>query len=165
MYDIERTIRNMQNDVVKLNTLLHQQRNLETVLEQTNILTENDFIAGLKVWMGLSESVIVCGEVWLSKSETVCGEVDLCDKSPDTSASKPSFRITCLWLVTYTERLCLMPATADWRIKHWGSSDVLLSVETLSIKTIDTVGQQLPCLKYIPLRYIPEVVLLLTVST
>lgn len=63
MYDIERTIRNMQNDVVKLNTLLHQQRNLETVLEQTNILTENDFIAGLKVWMGLSESVIVCGEV------------------------------------------------------------------------------------------------------
>ena len=63
MYDIERTIRNMQNDVVKLNTLLHQQRNLETVLEQTNILTENDFIAGLKVWMGLSESVTVCGEV------------------------------------------------------------------------------------------------------
>ena len=49
MYDIERTIRNMQNDVVKLNTLLHKQRNLETVLEQTNILTENDFIAGLKV--------------------------------------------------------------------------------------------------------------------
>ena len=57
MYDIERTIRNMQNDVVKLNTLLHKQRNLETVLEQTNILTENDFIAGLKVCDCQSQSV------------------------------------------------------------------------------------------------------------
>lgn len=57
MYDIERTIRNMQNDVVKLNTLLHKQRNLETVLEQTNILTENDFIAGLKVCDSEKKSV------------------------------------------------------------------------------------------------------------
>lgn len=48
MYDIERTIRNMQNDVIKLNTLLHQQRHMETSLEQTNILSEFDFISGLK---------------------------------------------------------------------------------------------------------------------
>ena len=50
MYDIERNIRNMQNDVIKLNTLLHDQKNMETSLEANNILTENDFIAGLKVY-------------------------------------------------------------------------------------------------------------------
>lgn len=49
MYDIERIIRNMQNDVLKLNTLLHQQKNMETSLEASNILFENDFIGGLKV--------------------------------------------------------------------------------------------------------------------
>ena len=49
MYDIERVIRNMQNGVIKLNTLLHQQQKTESELDQTNILTENDFIAGLRV--------------------------------------------------------------------------------------------------------------------
>ncbi|XP_076453125.1 coiled-coil domain-containing protein 40-like [Babylonia areolata] len=48
IYDIDREVRNMQNDVIKLNTLLHQQKKKETSLEQNNILTENDFIGGLK---------------------------------------------------------------------------------------------------------------------
>ncbi len=39
----------MQNDMIKLNVLLHKEKGLETNLQQSNILMENDFIGSLKV--------------------------------------------------------------------------------------------------------------------
>ncbi|XP_046567885.1 coiled-coil domain-containing protein 40-like [Haliotis rubra] len=47
-YDIERHITNMQNDMIKLNTLLHREKGHEVQLEQGTTLLENDFIANLK---------------------------------------------------------------------------------------------------------------------
>ncbi|WAQ97414.1 CCD40-like protein [Mya arenaria] len=47
-YDIERSIGNMQNDMVKLNTLLHKEKGSQVMLQQDNILKENDFINSLK---------------------------------------------------------------------------------------------------------------------
>ena len=47
--DIERSIRNMHNDMVKLNQLIHKNRDKQDTLQQDNILMENDFIATLKV--------------------------------------------------------------------------------------------------------------------
>ncbi|XP_046379305.2 coiled-coil domain-containing protein 40-like isoform X2 [Haliotis rufescens] len=47
-YDIDRHIRNMQNDMIKLNTLLHREKGYEVELEQGTSLLENDFIANLK---------------------------------------------------------------------------------------------------------------------
>lgn len=43
-----RSIRNMQNDMLKLNTLLNKERQAENNLEQGNILAENEFIQELK---------------------------------------------------------------------------------------------------------------------
>ena len=48
-YDIERSISNMQNDMIKLNTLLHKEKGTQVMLQQENILKENDFISNLKV--------------------------------------------------------------------------------------------------------------------
>ncbi|XP_069123768.1 coiled-coil domain-containing protein 40-like [Argopecten irradians] len=47
-YDIERNITNMQNDMIKLNQLLHKETNIQTNLQQDNILLEQDFIRALK---------------------------------------------------------------------------------------------------------------------
>ncbi len=47
--DIERNISHMQNDMIKLNVLLHKEKGMETNLQQNNILMENDFIGSLKV--------------------------------------------------------------------------------------------------------------------
>ncbi|XP_060084117.1 coiled-coil domain-containing protein 40-like [Ylistrum balloti] len=47
-YDIERNITNMQNDMLKLNQLLHKETNIQTNLQQDNILLEQDFIRALK---------------------------------------------------------------------------------------------------------------------
>ena len=47
--DIERSIRAMQNDMTKLNLLIHKNRDMQSNLQQDNILLENDFIATLKV--------------------------------------------------------------------------------------------------------------------
>ncbi|KAK3091997.1 hypothetical protein FSP39_024328 [Pinctada imbricata] len=47
-YDIERSIRNMQNDMIKLNTLLNKEKGTHECLHQDNILLENDFIIALK---------------------------------------------------------------------------------------------------------------------
>ena len=47
--EIERSIRNMQNDMLKLNMLLHQEKGMGQDLQQANILKENDFIGSLKV--------------------------------------------------------------------------------------------------------------------
>ncbi|KAK3598746.1 hypothetical protein CHS0354_028798 [Potamilus streckersoni] len=47
-YDIERTIRNMQNDMIKLNTLLYKERGVEVGLQQDTILKENEFVIRLK---------------------------------------------------------------------------------------------------------------------
>lgn len=44
----ERSIKHMQNDMLKLNTLLHRERGTEHTLQQSNILMENDFVGGLK---------------------------------------------------------------------------------------------------------------------
>lgn len=48
-YDIERSISNMQNDMIKLNTLLNKEKGTHDNLHQDNILLENDFIMALKV--------------------------------------------------------------------------------------------------------------------
>lgn len=48
-YEIERSISNMQNDLIKLNKLLHKEKGTQVMLQQENILKENDFITGLKV--------------------------------------------------------------------------------------------------------------------
>ena len=47
--DIERNIRNMHNDMLKLNMLLHKEKGTQHNLQQGNILMENDFIGSLKV--------------------------------------------------------------------------------------------------------------------
>ncbi|XP_021370653.1 coiled-coil domain-containing protein 40-like isoform X2 [Mizuhopecten yessoensis] len=47
-YDIERNITNMQNDMIKLNQLLHKETNIQSNLQQDNILLEQDFIRALK---------------------------------------------------------------------------------------------------------------------
>lgn len=49
VYDIERNVRNMQNDVLKLNTLLHKETGTQNNLQQETILLEGDFVASLKV--------------------------------------------------------------------------------------------------------------------
>ena len=46
---IERSIQHMQNDMIKLNLLLHRERGIEQNLQQSNVLMENDFIGALKV--------------------------------------------------------------------------------------------------------------------
>lgn len=46
--DYERQIRNMQNDMIKLNTLVHREKSLEDRLSADNSLSENDFIVRLK---------------------------------------------------------------------------------------------------------------------
>lgn len=43
-----RSIRNMQNDMLKLNTLLNKERQAENDLKQGNILAENEFVEELK---------------------------------------------------------------------------------------------------------------------
>ena len=48
-YEIERSISNMQNDMIKLNTLLHKEKGTQVMLQQENILKENDFISNLRV--------------------------------------------------------------------------------------------------------------------
>ncbi|XP_071132695.1 coiled-coil domain-containing protein 40-like [Mytilus edulis] len=47
-YDIERGISVMQNDMLKLNQLMHRQSGTHHELKQNNILLENDFIGALK---------------------------------------------------------------------------------------------------------------------
>ena len=47
--DIERNISHMQNDMLKLNTLLHKERGTEHQLQQGTALMENDFIGALRV--------------------------------------------------------------------------------------------------------------------
>ena len=47
--DIERNIRNLQNDMLKLNMLLHKERGTQHELYQSNVLMENDFVGSLKV--------------------------------------------------------------------------------------------------------------------
>lgn len=46
--EIERSIRTMQNDMVKLNMLLHRENGIEQNLQQSNILVENDFTTSLR---------------------------------------------------------------------------------------------------------------------
>uniref|UniRef100_A0A2C9KE01 Coiled-coil domain-containing protein 40 n=1 Tax=Biomphalaria glabrata TaxID=6526 RepID=A0A2C9KE01_BIOGL len=48
MCEIERSVRNMRNDIIKLNDLLHKEKCAGEELEQGNILMENAFIAGLQ---------------------------------------------------------------------------------------------------------------------
>lgn len=48
--DVERNIRNMQNDMLKLNQLLTKEGKLQENLQQDNILIETDFVLSLKVF-------------------------------------------------------------------------------------------------------------------
>ena len=55
--DVERSIKHMQNDMLKLNMLLHKERGMELDLNQGNALLESDFIGSLKVctsYIGIS---------------------------------------------------------------------------------------------------------------
>ena len=45
----ERNIRIVKQDVVRLNLLIHKEKNMETDLESINILTEKEFVRALKV--------------------------------------------------------------------------------------------------------------------
>jgi len=47
--DINRSVRNMRNAMIKLNTLLNREKGVQENLEQGNILTENEFVQELKV--------------------------------------------------------------------------------------------------------------------
>ncbi|KAK6170441.1 hypothetical protein SNE40_018834 [Patella caerulea] len=47
-YDIERNIKLMQNDMLKLNTLLFKQKGAADSIEQTNILQESEFLSKLR---------------------------------------------------------------------------------------------------------------------
>ena len=47
-YDIDRHIHNMQNDMIKLNVLLHREKGYEMNLDQGTSLLETDFINSLK---------------------------------------------------------------------------------------------------------------------
>ena len=49
MKDIERNIRNMQNEMTKFNTLITKEKGIKESLEQANILMEDEFIRTLKV--------------------------------------------------------------------------------------------------------------------
>jgi hypothetical protein len=49
MKDIERNIRNMQNEMTKLNTLITKEKGTKDNMEQSNILMEDEFIRTLKV--------------------------------------------------------------------------------------------------------------------
>ncbi len=49
MADIERSIRHMQNDMIKLNKLIHKEKGIQMDLSQNNVLMENDFVGSLKV--------------------------------------------------------------------------------------------------------------------
>ncbi|CAH1795383.1 unnamed protein product, partial [Owenia fusiformis] len=46
--EIERNVRNMQNDMLKLNQMLHKEKGTKYELQQGNILMENDFINNLR---------------------------------------------------------------------------------------------------------------------
>ena len=49
MTDIERSIRAMQNDMTKLNILIHKNKGKQDSLYQGNMLRENEFMDNLKV--------------------------------------------------------------------------------------------------------------------
>lgn len=46
---IERSIRNMQNEMLKLNMLITKERGMSEDLQQNNVLQENEFMIGLRV--------------------------------------------------------------------------------------------------------------------
>ena len=48
MRTLERNINNIQNAMLKLNTLVYKEKGLEHDLQKGNILKENDFIGGLR---------------------------------------------------------------------------------------------------------------------
>lgn len=47
--DIERHMRNMSNDLIKLNVLINKNNNSFEELQYGNIITENEFVRSLKV--------------------------------------------------------------------------------------------------------------------
>jgi len=47
--DIERHMRNMSNDLIKLNVLINKNNNSFKELQDGNIITENEFVRSLKV--------------------------------------------------------------------------------------------------------------------
>ena len=46
---IERSINNMQNEMLKLNMLITREKGVSEELQQANILQESDFMGGLRV--------------------------------------------------------------------------------------------------------------------
>lgn len=55
--DLERNMKTLRRDLLKLNTLLSNNRQLSQALEQENVLMETDFIHNLKAWIHLNYSV------------------------------------------------------------------------------------------------------------
>ena len=49
MADVEKQLRHMQHDMLKLNTLLFREKGAEEMIERDNILIESDFVLSLRV--------------------------------------------------------------------------------------------------------------------
>ena len=60
MKDIERNIRNMQNEMTKFNTLITKEKGIKESLEQANILMEDEFIRTLKVKNAALIFCVIC---------------------------------------------------------------------------------------------------------
>jgi len=60
MSDINRNIRNMQNDMIKLNTLITKEHGYKENLSQENTLMESDFIQSLRVRWNDSNQFLHC---------------------------------------------------------------------------------------------------------
>ena len=70
---IERSIQHMQNDMIKLNLLLHRERGIEQNLQQSNVLMENDFIGALKVRTQRCVMCLTAMSCVASLSDVPCG--------------------------------------------------------------------------------------------
>ena len=55
----------MENDMIKLNILLHKERGTEHELEQGNVLMENEFIGGLRVSTSYLQ-LQLCFSTWIN---------------------------------------------------------------------------------------------------
>ena len=82
---VEHGIASLQNDMVRLNTLITEKRGDEEKLQQENILAENDFIYALKVrgktrWMDLYSCSLRMERKEISLSSIHVYQQNACDK-------------------------------------------------------------------------------------
>ena len=83
----------MQNDMTKLNVLIHKNRDKHQSLQQDNILMEHDFISALKVYtrfrsMKKSEKTKIAEKaIWRSVFLTIWHRMLNADSTKDPSSS------------------------------------------------------------------------------